>query len=904
VEDALAGLVALAAQSCEAQAAALAVERGGRVLLLASAGSAGNAAVSGPLPRDFFVCEDTHAAGAEVRAAFPGARFVAAAPLGGKIGLAQAALLIFDESKRQLAPAQARALQLLAAQASALLEARRESAGLAALVASSPDLFFTFDLFGSCSYASAKGAAALGLTPEAMEGKTLRELGLPSEVAAHFGRMLERVVRAGAPLHETQVFAVPAGEVRFAGTLTPIKGAGGAVEAVAIAARDVTAQTRAEREARESDLLLRAILEGSGDAIYVKDIAGRYRIINSAGARILGRTPEEIIGRTDAELGPTEQAARIAARDREVMETGELVIEEVDALYSGVRRVLHTAKGPWRDHEGNLRGVFGVSREITERKRMEEALRATGEILQAALQASPLAIGLVDPLLRVQLWNPAAEHVFGWACAEVMGEEPPGVPRAVWEQGLREKSAPGAEVRGRRRDGTLIDLALWTAPLYGQGGEVSGVIGLYADVTERRRGENDRARLLHAEQAARALAESAAQRVERLQEVVAALSATLSPDEVGRIILARTVPAMGASSGVVLEREGAAMTMLAWQGLRPGAVAFIEQFVPGLEAALTSGAPLFAASPAELLRAAPQLAEAIAASTSRAWAAVPLLAEQRPIGILLLRFSEPRQFSPAERDLLVALAQQCALALHRARLFRVAEGAIRAREDLLAIVSHDLRSSLSVVRLAGSLLERQLAPDAPPIARDPVRLVQRTELTMTRLVNDLLDAARIEAEGLPVHLSLQDALAVAREAITAAQPLAAQRGLALHAALPELPAPASLDRERLLQVFNNLIGNALKFTEAGAVTVSAAERDGELVFSVSDTGRGIDPAHLPHLFDRYWRAPRSQGSPGVGLGLFIARGIVLAHGGRISVASEPGRGTTFEFTLRLLQPAP
>ena len=899
--DDLTGLVALAAQACGAEAAALAIESDGQALLVARTG---NAAVAGPLPRGFFVCEDTLAAGDPLRGAFPGARFVAGAPLTGQIGLEPAALLVFGASPRTLEPAQARALRLLAAQAGALLEARRESANLAALVAASSDLFFTFDRFGGCTYASARGAAAVGLTPEAMEGKTLRELGFPSEVAAHFHRLLERVVRAGTPLQETQVYAVPAGELRFAATLMPIKGAGGTVEAVAIAARDVTAQTRAERDARECDQLLRAILEGSGDAIYVKDTAGRYRIINSAGARILGLTQEEMIGRTDVELGPPEQAARILARDREVMDTGQLVTYEVDAQYSGVRRVLHTAKGPWRDHEGNLRGVFGVSREITERKRMEEALRATGEILQAALQASPLAIALLDPALHVQLWNPAAERVFGWTREEVLGREPPGVPRAIWERGLRERSTPGAEVRGRRRDGTFIELALWTAPLYGARGEVSGVIGLYADVTERRRGEEERARLLLAEQAARGLAESAAQRVGRLQEVIAALSATLSPDEVGRIILERTLSAMGASSGAVFERAGGAMTVLAWQGIGPGTIAYIEGFGPGLEAALGAGGPLFAASPAEMLRAAPELAGAIAASTSRAWAAVPLLAEQKPIGILLLRFTELRAFPPAERDFLVALAQHCALALHRAHLFRVAEDAIRAREDLLAIVSHDLRSSLSVLRIAGALLERQLAPDAPPIARDPVLLVQRTELSMTRLVNDLLDAARIEAEGLPVHPSLQDALAVAREAVAVAQPLAAQRGLAMRAELPDAPAPASVDRERLLQVFNNLIGNALKFTEAGSVTVSAAQRDGELIFSISDTGRGIDPAHLPHLFDRYWRAPRSQGSPGVGLGLFIARGIVEAHGGRITVASEPGRGTTFRFTLRLAQPAP
>ena len=775
-DPALDGLVALAAELCGTAAAALVIEARGVARVLAGRGLLAGA-VPAPLPRDF--CDETRAGGL-LRAA-PGARALTSAPLVDPGGLWQGALIVFDLRARRLSPVQQHALRRLAAQAVTLLLSQQRTRALEALGQASPDLIFILDAFGGCTWASARGAAAVGLSPGELRGKTFCELGFPAEVTGHFDRLLERVVRSGAPLQETQLYLVPAGERRLAYTLIPVAGASGAVESIAVAARDVTGQARAEREARESDQLLRAILEGSGDGIFVKDAAGRYRIINSAGARLLGRTPAEVIGRLDAELMEEANAARIRARDRETMESGRLVTYEIDASLSGERRVLHTAKGPWRDHEGNIVGVFGVSRDLTGRKRMEEALRANGEMLEAALQA---------------------------------------------------------------------------------------------------------------EQAARARAEEAALRVQRLQAVVAALSSTLSPDEVGRITLERTLPAVGASSGAVFERSGAGRKLLAWLGEAPLAGEPDQLFEPALD----SLAPLFAGTPDEIAHALGVLA---AAPSPRAWAALPLLVESDPIGMLVLRFEGPRLFSQADREFLLALSQHCALALHRARLFRLAEDAIRAREDLLAIVSHDLRSSLSVLRIAGTLMERQLPPGAPASARDPVVLLQRTEASMTRLVMDLLDSARIDAGGLPVQPVVQDALPIAREAVDLAAPLAAQRRLALRLELDGGAAPARVDRERLLQVFANLIGNALKFTAAGAVTVRGERRAGEVVFSVADTGPGIDEAHLPHLFERYWRAPRAAGSPGVGLGLFIARGIVEAHGGQIRVTSAPGLGTTFWFSLPL-----
>jgi signal transduction histidine kinase len=172
---------------------------------------------------------------------------------------------------------------------------------------------------------------------------------------------------------------------------------------------------------------------------------------------------------------------------------------------------------------------------------------------------------------------------------------------------------------------------------------------------------------------------------------------------------------------------------------------------------------------------------------------------------------------------------------------------------------------------------------------------------MARLIEDLLDVTRMEAGRLSVRPEVVAASEVVGDAVEGQRAIAAASGLDLRLAL-ELELPALwADRDRLLQVFENLIGNAVKFTPAGGVViVGAAPRAGEVVFWVADTGNGIPPADLEHVFDRFWQA-RSGARRGAGLGLPIAKGIVEAHGGRIWVESTPGRGATFFFTIPALQ---
>jgi signal transduction histidine kinase len=173
--------------------------------------------------------------------------------------------------------------------------------------------------------------------------------------------------------------------------------------------------------------------------------------------------------------------------------------------------------------------------------------------------------------------------------------------------------------------------------------------------------------------------------------------------------------------------------------------------------------------------------------------------------------------------------------------------------------------------------------------------ILRAAQRMDRLIVDLLDLAKIESGRLVIEPQSHDVASIVKDSVDILAPVASGRGLALTAEAPSNDVRIFCDRERVLQILSNLIGNAMKFTSEGAIAVTATDREGETTFSVADTGCGIAPDQIPHIFDRYWQAKGSR--DGIGLGLSIAKGLVEAHGGRIWVESNVGQGTTFFFTL-------
>ncbi len=237
----------------------------------------------------------------------------------------------------------------------------------------------------------------------------------------------------------------------------------------------------------------------------------------------------------------------------------------------------------------------------------------------------------------------------------------------------------------------------------------------------------------------------------------------------------------------------------------------------------------------------------------------------------------------------------------RERLMQELEQAVRIREDLLAIVSHDLRSPLGTISLAAEVLARQADAVGGGRSRKPVDTILRASGRMKQLIGDLLDMASTRTGRLAVEREACDAEALVSEAFEASAPVAMAKGVGFHAQLDLDGASVCCDHGRIQQVFANLIGNAIKFCGKGdSVRVLAAREPGMVRFSVVDSGPGIPAEALAHLFDPYWSA-REHAKMGSGLGLFIANGIIAAHGGRLWVESTVGAGSAFHFTVPLAQ---
>jgi signal transduction histidine kinase len=279
---------------------------------------------------------------------------------------------------------------------------------------------------------------------------------------------------------------------------------------------------------------------------------------------------------------------------------------------------------------------------------------------------------------------------------------------------------------------------------------------------------------------------------------------------------------------------------------------------------------------------------------------LPLVSRGQTIGVATATSPETKPFTREDLPLFSELARRASLSIDNARLYLESQQAVRAREEVLAIVSHDLRNPLNAVTLGASLLQMSASLSADD--REQIDTIKVSAKRMARLIADLLDVTRleggkrlpIEPEAVPVHELIGEA-----EELFRAQAAVAQVALITESD-PDSPSVRA-DRHRIMQVLSNLIGNSMKFTPpSGRIEFNAKKQDGMVLFTVSDTGPGIPNENLNDIFSPYWQAKRAE-RMGAGLGLPIAKGIVEAHGGKIWVESESGKGTRFYFTLPLAE---
>jgi PAS domain S-box-containing protein len=550
--------------------------------------------------------------------------------------------------------------------------------------------------------------------------------------------------------------------------------------------------------------------------------------------------------------------------------------------------------------------------EYFERRQTAEALRLSEEKYRVVSESAQDAIFTIDGQSRVLFTNPAIERIFGYKPSDLIGQHleviiPPRL-REAHNRGIArylatgEKRLPwsGFEIVALHRDGHEFPVEVSFGEAIGPGGTI--FTGFARDISERKRGQEELKRSLEEAHATRAQLQRRAEEETAFRRLASALSGAVESGDVLHEITSRATT-VARADGVYVERviSGTEIEVISTYGRGtpergtrapfPGSLTdeILRERAPAIIADMSTG---FGKAMAPYLAKSCGDCEVLVA---------PLFADAEPLGALVLLNSREsgRTFQENDIERARTLGDLASLALRRVRLMENertakerAEAAVKVRDETLGIVSHDLRNPLTTIALAASMV-----PDAPPEEqRDHVETIATAAKQMQRLIQDLLDVARVEAGGLSVQKVSIDARELAGRACDSNRPLAEAKRQTLECEVPELPQICG-DRDRLLQVFSNLIGNAIKFTPpGGSITVRGYERRDVVLFEVRDTGPGIPESDVKKVFTPYWQAKKTA-HMGAGLGLAIVRGIIEAHGGTVSASNAAGGGAVFTFGI-------
>jgi PAS domain S-box-containing protein len=760
-------------------------------------------------------------------------------------------------------------------------------------------------------YANRAFAEVLGYSPEeivaldsvlrvvAEEDRALVAENLRRRISGeveHLRYLFRALHRSGRTVH-LEVF----------GTRCAVDGAPAVVSTVI----DVTARVEAEVALRESERRFRGIFDEAIQFMGLLDPGGTVLEVNRSALEFAGLAHGEVVRRPIWEARPWSRSPEMQSRLKEAVGSaaaGQIVRCELGiARGDGTPGVVDFSLRPIHDNGGSVVLVIAEARDISRRRAAEEALRRSEESLRLVLRATNDLVWSWDVASGAIEWSENAPRILRCSEGEVQqtvewwyGSIHPAERERV-VSGLHGAVSGGgetwtAEYRFRRGDGSYATMLDRGHIVRDERGTATRMIGAMLDVTESRRSEETQ-RLLAS---ASSLLETSLDSRETIPGVARVLIPALADYCTVDLV-----------EGGDLRRIAAVHALPAREPLLGGGAVHPLKVHPGDPLALVvrSQKPLLipggdGAALKAVARSAERLGDAGTLQPCSTMV-VPLTTGGRCLGVLTLASAASgRKFGPM--DLLVAedVGRRVAAALENARLYREAQEAIRARESVLAVVSHDLRNPLGTIAMTVEMI-RMEGTERRSGKTEWLDLIRRSVQGMTRMVDDLLDLSSIEAGAFSLARSEHQAAELLREARAFLEPLTTARSLRLVCDEASGDVAVSVDGQQILRVISNLVGNSIKFTpEGGTIRLRAVPAEGEVRFSVADTGSGIPAEQLPRMFDRYWQAHAGD-RRGAGLGLSIARGIVEAHGGRIWAESEPGAGTTVSFTVpRVAGPTP
>jgi signal transduction histidine kinase/CHASE3 domain sensor protein len=405
-------------------------------------------------------------------------------------------------------------------------------------------------------------------------------------------------------------------------------------------------------------------------------------------------------------------------------------------------------------------------------------------------------------------------------------------------------------------------------------------------------------------------AEESERRAERLQAATEAFTGALSLGEVANLIVDQALAALGAQSGALaaVESDGGSIRVIAQRGMTSSGATTTQLSAPlPLSTAIRDARPVLLAGPADIAAEYPGLDAVHGADDVRAIAAFPMATGGRTIGGLLVRFGMPHELNPADRAFMHALSRIAAEAFERARLFdaerqarAAAEAANRTKAAFLASMSHELRTPLQAALGFAQLMRGGVYGPVTEQQAEALERVERSQLHLRRLIDDILDFARLEAGRVRIEVESVRLDELMQDVVRLVGPDAAKKQLALTTKVPAEGAAVLADHQRLLQILLNLVGNAIKFTRSGGhVSIEAMADESRVRIRVRDTGVGIPPDRLHAVFDPFVQVDDAltRTVEGAGLGLSISRDLARAMAGDITVESEIGHGSVFTVDL-------
>jgi PAS domain S-box-containing protein len=752
---------------------------------------------------------------------------------------------------------------------------------LAAIIESSDDAILSKDLDGIIQSCNAAGERIFGYTAAELVGQPVRIL-IPSERQEEEDDILARIRRGERVDHfETVRLTKDRRPIDVSLTVSPVRDADGRIIGASKIARDITEQKRR----RAAQRYLAAIVESSEDAILSKTLEGIIQSCNDKAEQLFGYTANELIGQSIRLLIPPDRQAEeeeILAR----MRRGERIehFETVRLAKDGRPVDVSLSVSPIRDEHGRIVGVAKVARDITEQKRLARELDAQREWFRVTLASIGDAVIASDTDGHVTYMNEPAQAVTGWRARDAAGQ-----PLARVFQIINEKTRKAVENPAELvfRTGHIVGLANHTvlidrngqehpiadsaAPIRRSDGSVIGVVLVFRDVTDERRAEE-------------ALAEQREWFETTLESIGDAVIAT---DVQGHVVFMNPI-AEHLTGWRLTEASGqpcaSVFNIVNENSRRTVESPVTRVLAEGTVVGLANHTVLIAADGTER-----PIDDSGAPIRSR---------DGRIVGVVLVfrDISDRRRSELERRD--AALERDRLLEAERAARAD-AERASRVKDEFVAMVSHELRTPLNAILGWAQLIVK--ADAGPDVVARGLGVITRNTRLQAQLISDLLDISRITSGKLRLDIEQVDVASVVKDAIETVERDADDKRIVITRDVDSSVGMIAGDGGRVQQIIWNLLSNAIKFTAEGgqvSVRVRKARADAEIL--VTDTGVGIRPDFLPHIFDRFQQADQAitRRVGGLGLGLSIAKHLVELHGGSITAESGGiGRGATFTIVL-------